>query len=118
MLTKHEKDRLLELIGKGASLRFICKTHHAFDYDEIKRELKENKQFAQDYKEAQEEYADKLVHQMIDIADDGNIAADQKKIQIETRKWVASKFKEQYRDKGSDNSSPKVNPVFAVLQSE
>jgi hypothetical protein len=89
------------------SLRKICK-NLGLDYSTVKRWLIANETFQAQYARAKDEQADHLAEDMLDIADDmendqsnhGSVIVQRAKLQIDTRKWIASKLKpKKYGDK-------------------
>lgn len=55
--------------------------------------IKVNTSFAEQYALARESQADAFADELIQIADDKSIPADQKKHMLDARKWVAAKLK-------------------------
>lgn len=114
-------DIICSQIAEGVSLSKICKTNEGMpETRSIYRWLRTEPEFSQNYKNAKEDQADKMVEDMLDIADDGRndymdklgqdgeIAGVQlnteniqrSRLRVDTRKWAASKFKaKKYGDK-------------------
>jgi len=65
------------------------------------RWLREHPEFRDNYESAKEEQADRFVEQMLEIADDAEPEnAQVARLRLDTRKWIASKFKpKRYGDK-------------------
>lgn len=62
--------------------------------------LRVHKEFVQNYTRAKEDQADYLVEEALTISDDLDIDAQHKRIMVDTRKWVASRFNaKKYGDK-------------------
>lgn len=62
--------------------------------------LRTHKQFLHNYTRAKEDQADYLVEEALQIADDAGIEPADKRIRVDTRKWVASRFNaKKYGDK-------------------
>ncbi len=62
--------------------------------------LRKHKEFVQNYTRAKEDQADYLVEEALTISDDLAIDAQHKRIMVDTRKWVASRFNaKKYGDK-------------------
>ena len=62
--------------------------------------LRTHKEFLHNYTRAKEDQADYLVEEALTISDDLEIDAQHKRIMVDTRKWVASRFNaKKYGDK-------------------
>lgn len=66
----------------------------------VYRWLRTNTEFCQNYTRAKEDQADYLVEEALTIADDAGIEPADKRIRVDTRKWIASRFNaKKYGDK-------------------
>jgi len=66
----------------------------------VYRWLRTYKEFCQNYTRAKEDQADYLVEEALSIADDLDVDPQHKRIMVDTRKWVASRFNaKKYGDK-------------------
>ena len=66
----------------------------------VYRWLRTNKEFCQNYTRAKEDQADYLVEEALTIADNAEIEPADKRIRVDTRKWIASRFNaKKYGDK-------------------
>ena len=62
--------------------------------------LRTHKEFLQNYTRAKQDQADYLVEEALEISDDMSVDPAHKRIQVDTRKWVASRFNaKKYGDK-------------------
>ena len=62
--------------------------------------LRTHKVFLQNYTRAKEDQSDYLVEEALEIADDASIEPADKRIRVDTRKWIASRFNaKKYGDK-------------------
>lgn len=62
--------------------------------------LAEDEVFAAQYARAREEQADHYADEIVDIADRPDLKAEDKRVRVDARKWVASKLKpKKYGDK-------------------
>jgi len=62
--------------------------------------LRTHKEFLHNYTRAKEDQADYLVEEALVIADDADIEPADKRIRVDTRKWIASRFNaKKYGDK-------------------
>jgi hypothetical protein len=85
------EERILEGLRKGKSLRAICKAEGMPDESTVRAWATENTPFADRYRRAKELSYTKLFDELIELADDANIPADQKRIMVDTRKWALAK---------------------------
>lgn len=99
------KNRVCLEIAEGKSLRSICEAHDMPAAETIRVWLLEDADFSAQYARAREEQADFYADEIIDIADtakDANLA----RLQIDARKWKASKMQpKKYGDKIDLNHS-------------
>lgn len=99
------KDRVCLEIAEGKSLRSICEADDMPSAETIRVWLIEDGEFSVQYARAREEQADFYADAIIDIADtakDANLA----RLQIDARKWKASKLQpKKYGDKIDLNHS-------------
>lgn len=62
--------------------------------------LRTHKEFLHNYTRAKEDQADYLVEEALTIADNADIEPADKRIRVDTRKWIASRFNaKKYGDK-------------------
>lgn len=99
------KEALGDLICEGVSrktpLAKLCDDDDSLPSPRtVYRWLRTHKEFRQNYTRAKEDQADYLVEEALTIADDLAIDAQHKRIMVDTRKWVASRFNaKKYGDK-------------------
>lgn len=130
--TQDIADRICARLAEGISLRTVCKADDMPDASTVFRWLRTKPEFCEQYTRAKDESADALTDEMLDIADDARndwmehqvgegVTAYQvngehiqrSRLRIETRKWLASKFKpKKYGDKVDlTHSAPDGGPV-------
>ena len=101
--TKDMADKICEKIANGRSLRSICAEDGMPPMKTIYRWLEANEEFRHQYARARDKQADYFAEEIIEIADsaEAEIAAVSKaKLQIDARKWAASKIApKKYGDK-------------------
>ena len=85
------EERILEGLRKGQSLRAICKAKGLPDESSVRAWATEDSAFGQRYRRARELGYAKLADDLIELADNADIPADQKRIMVDTRKWALSK---------------------------
>lgn len=109
-------DAICEMLADGKSLRAICREQGMPSTSTVCKWLGRNADFAEQYARARELQADALFDDCLDIADKGPTALDDaadRRLQIDTRKWMAGKLKGKYSDKtllGSDPENPLPAP--------
>lgn len=128
LFTQKLADMICERIADGQSLRAICAEAGMPTTGTVFRWLEENEGFRGQYARAREFRADTLFDEILEISDapaEGEAAksgeagragkpapetargADQRKLQIETRKWMAARLQPQkYSDKPPPAAAP------------
>lgn len=107
-------DSICEMLADGKSLRAICRQEGMPSTSTVCKWLARSPEFAEQYARARELQADALFDDCLDIADKGKLALDDaadRRLQIETRKWMAGKLKGKYSEKlkhvgGDDGDAP------------
>lgn len=96
---------ICEQIASGKSLRRICSAEGMPSASTVCTWLSEDASFAKRYARAREQQSDHFVDEMVEIADTAE-DAQKARLQIDTRKWIASKMRPKvYGDKlGLDHS--------------
>lgn len=101
--TKDMADKICEKIANGRSLRSICAEDGVPPMKTIYRWLEANEEFRHQYARAREKQADYFAEEIIEIADSAeaeSAAVSKAKLQIDARKWAASKIApKKYGDK-------------------
>lgn len=85
-------DRILACMGDGLPLKTICQQDGMPDRVNVWRWMRENEEFGERYQIAQKERAQALVDDMSQISDDPSLDPNDKRIRVDTRKWLASKI--------------------------
>lgn len=108
-------DAICEKLADGISLRAICKLEDMPTTSTVCKWLALNDTFAEQYARARELQADALFDDCLAIADNehdkASTDAQERRLQIDTRKWMAGKLKGKYSDKvkhvgGDDGDNP------------
>jgi hypothetical protein len=86
-------DYIAEQIASGKSIRTICAPDDMPAISTIYRWLRVHPLFSEQYAKAKEDQADAMVEEMLDIADDTDEDVKRSRLKVDTRKWLASKFK-------------------------
>lgn len=101
--TKDTADKICEKISGGLSLRAICAEAGMPARGTVYRWLIENADFQDQYARARDKQADYFAEEIIEIADSAeaeSAAVSKAKLQIDARKWAASKIApKKYGDK-------------------
>lgn len=96
-------DKLCELISQGKSLRYICSLPEMPSETRVYAWLSENESFRDKYARARELQAEFYANEIVEIADsvqEDVSAVAKARLQVDTRKWVASKLApKKYGDK-------------------
>jgi hypothetical protein len=96
-------DAICEALADGVSLRSICKQGGMPSTSTVCKWLGRNQAFAEQYARAREMQADALFDDCLSLADKEHEKAladpQERRLQIETRKWMAGKLKGKYSDK-------------------
>jgi hypothetical protein len=108
-------------LAQGVSLNKICQQPDMPSIVAVYKWLDAYPEFVKKYARAKDEAADTLADQILDISDDPNLDANDKRVRIDARKWIASKLKpKRYGDKlelSGDDGSPVVHKVtFEVVK--
>ena len=94
---------ICEKIANGRSLRSICAENGMPTTSTVCKWLIENKEFSEQYTRARDKQADYFAEEIIEIADSAeaeSAAVAKAKLQIDARKWAASKIApKKYGDK-------------------
>lgn len=100
MYPEETRDKILERIANGESLRGICRTEGMPPAPTVCRWLAEDESFRERYARAREAQADALFDDILDIADTPDEDPRRLKLRIDARIWAASKLKPKvYGDK-------------------
>lgn len=109
-LTEAFADEFCERIIAGRSMRSICGDSDMPSMTTVLKWLREDATFQCQYAQAREAQADTLVDDMLDIADDKTLDANDRRVRLDTRKWLAGKMKpKKYGEKllvGEDADNP------------
>lgn len=122
MFSESLADSICAMLAEGKSLRTITKNNpDTPSIATIFNWFKQYPQFLEQYTRAKSEAADAMVDELLDLADNVDdyspAAVHKARLQIDTRKWVASKLKPKvYGDKLDVTSDgEKVVPIIAVV---
>lgn len=115
-------DRICERLADGESLRAICSDDDMPATSTVCRWLANNEAFQEQYTHARELQADALFDDCLAIADGTTLKAKEdvqdRRLQIDTRKWMAGKLKGKYSDKikhvGGDEGDAPIRTVTGI----
>lgn len=86
------QDTICDRIAGGESLRAICAEDAMPNKGTVMRWLAKDEEFAAAYTQAQLARAELYGDEVVDLADDKGIPADQKRIMVDARKWAAARL--------------------------
>ena len=119
--TKYSKAlaaRLCAQLAQGKSVRTVCKMASMPSCSTVFLWLANNKAFSEQYEKAVESRADAMIEDMLEFADDTTENPQRSRLQIDTRKWIASKLKaRKYGDKLEVSGDPD-RPMITKIQRE
>ena len=112
-------DFICEQISRKRALASICDSDNSLPCARtVYRWLREHEEFCQNYIIAKDDQAEFLAEDTLEISDDLEIDPQHKRIMVDTRKWLASKFKpKKYGDKIYNEHSGYVG-VYSELSSD
>ena len=84
-------DRICTELSKGRSLKRICNDEWAPSTTAVYEWIQKHTEFADKYARAREVQAEGMADELIDLADNAE-DVQKAKLQIDTRKWAASKL--------------------------
>jgi len=114
---------ICDRISNGESLNKICRDKNMPGITTVKDKLLEDEVFSAKYAHAREDQADHYADEIIAIADNADPAdAAKTRLQIDARKWVASKLKpKKYSEKlavGGADDMPAINLVISEIDND
>lgn len=94
-------DLICEGVSRKTPLARLCDENDKLPNPRtVYRWLRTHKEFCHNYTRAKEDQADYLVEEALTIADNAEIEPADKRIRVDTRKWIASRFNaKKYGDK-------------------
>lgn len=115
VMTEEVKNEILSRLIEGESLRSITRDEDMPTIRTVMYHLRKDEAFFQQYALAREEQADTYADEIVDIADKTDDPA-KARLQIDARKWVASKLKSKsYGDKVDVTSGGDKLDAFTAL---
>lgn len=109
-MTPEELTDICNQLAEGKSLRAICE-NQGYCERSVYRRLRDDETFSQEYARARKTWADAKMEDILEIAADKVLAADHKRVEIDTIKWAMGKMNGKYSDKvkhvgGDDGDAP------------
>jgi hypothetical protein len=113
-------DLICEEIARKKPLARVCdESEDMPSARTVYRWLREHEEFCQNYTRAKEDQADYLAEETLEIADREDIDPADKRIRVDTRKWLASKFKpKKYGDKLDVDAKHSGTIVFHLTEAD
>jgi hypothetical protein len=84
---------ICEQVAAAVPLVKICEQEGMPSVRTVYTWLNEKESFLHMYARAKEDQADHLASQILEIADNDELDANDKRVRVDARKWLASKFK-------------------------
>lgn len=98
--TEEMGDRICDLLTEGRSLRKICMSDEFPAASTVYVWLDRFPSFAEKYTRAREAATEDMLEDILEIADNTELDAQDKRVRIDTRKWVMGRLKpKKYGDK-------------------
>lgn len=91
--TQEIADEICERLVAGESLRAICAGDHMPHVSTVCRWLARDDAFREQYAHARDAQADTLADETLQIADRADLDPQDRRVRIDTRKWLAGKLK-------------------------
>ena len=115
--TQEKADAICELIVQGKSLRQISAAEGMPAVSTICKWLVDFPEFSEQYARAKEEQAEILADEIVSIADNAE-DAQKARLQVDARKWVASKLKpKKYGDRTQlEHTGADGGPIETCLE--
>ena len=115
-LTPAQAEAILEDIRQGMGLQKSAKKHGTTDTT-FNRHCEKDAELALKYVRAREAQGELYADQIIEIADNPEIPSDHKRLQIDARKWQASKLaSKKYGDKIDLNHGGQPDNPLTVIE--
>jgi hypothetical protein len=112
-----EVKRICGWIASGKPLIDYCKQPYSPHIDTVYEWRAVHPEFSEMYARAREDQADFLADQLLQIADDSTLDHNDRRIKIDTRKWIASKLKARtYGDKVRTEVSGTLSHEHYILE--
>jgi hypothetical protein len=105
---------LCSRIAGGKSLRTVCEAEDMPDKATVFRWLGDDASFRDQYACAREAQADSIADEMLDIADDKSLDPNDRRVRLDTRKWLASKLRPKKYGERLELAGDKENPLAVV----
>lgn len=113
--TEEMADLICEKITEGMSLRKICMLDGFPKSSAVYVWLDRNPEFADKYARAREAATEDMLEEILEIADNTELDAQDKRVRIDTRKWAMGKLKpKKYGEKQVHEVGNKDGEAFKV----
>lgn len=110
ILQSEQRKRILDQLADGKSLRSICKAKAMPAISTVMEWCSNDKDWAEQYARARAAGDDAMAEDIQDIADQGELDPQDRRVRIDARKWLLAKRQpKKYGDKtlhGSDPDNP------------
>lgn len=113
--TEEMGNRICDLLTEGKSLRKICMGDDFPNASTVYVWLDRFPSFAEKYARAREAATEDMLEDILEIADHATLDAQEKRVRIDTRKWVMGRLKpKKYGDKNTVEVGNKEGETLKV----
>jgi hypothetical protein len=113
--TVETAERICAGIARAIPLVKICDMDGMPDPSTVYAWLRVNEEFSKMYARAREDQADFLASEIIDIADNGALDHNDRKVRVDARKWIAAKLKPRNYGERLDVGNADDKPLNIVI---
>lgn len=114
--TKALAAKICSQLADGKSLRKVCEPASMPSKSTVFLWLANHEVFSDQYARAKAESAEAHADDILDIADDPSLHPNDKRVRIDTRKWLASKLKPKRYGDRLIHQGDEDEPVFTKVQ--
>jgi hypothetical protein len=113
--TEEMGDLICDKLTEGVSLRKMCMSDEFPNASTVYVWLDRFPSFAEKYARAREAATEDMLEDLLEIADDPKLDAQEKRVRIDTRKWVMGRLKpKKYGDKSTVDVGNKEGETLKV----
>ena len=113
--TEEMGNLICDKLTEGVSLRKLCMSEEFPSASTVYLWLDRFPEFAEKYARAREAATEDMLEDLLEIADDPKMDAQEKRVRIDTRKWVMGRLKpKKYGDKSTVDVGNKEGETLKV----
>jgi hypothetical protein len=114
---------ICDKLTEGVSLRKLCKSDKFPNASTVYVWLDRFPSFAEQYTRAREAATEDMLEDILEIADDPQVEVQDKRVRIDTRKWIMGKLKpkkygdtgQKEKDKADEIAAPEADALAAFF---